>query len=90
MGLVDTLERYLDGTIKGDDLVSTVDEFVSSDRVYDLPDDEQALVHALQDQLALYVSDPGKRAEFAGYLSDADVKNIVRKFILDVRAVEQS
>lgn len=79
--LIITMEQYLRGEVTGQRIVSAVDEFVSSDKVYDLPDALSSKILDLQNRSAMYVADPAKRAEYSGYMDDEELKKVLISFL---------
>ena len=79
--LIAFMERYLRGELTGRQAVHEIDDFVSSDKVYDLPEPLSAQVLELQDSMAMYVADPTKRAEHPGYFGDEGLREALANFM---------
>ncbi len=79
--LVRRMAEYLSGECPANDLVSEIDNFVSDDYVYELPETDAQAVQNLQDRTAFYVSDPEKRQEFHEYIGDNELRALIQEFL---------
>jgi hypothetical protein len=75
------IDKFLRHEITGQQIVNAIDEFVSSDKVYDLPDTVANNTLDLQNQAAMYVANPEKRLEYSGYFDDSKLTEILVSFL---------
>jgi len=78
------MHAYLRREVSGSELVQAINNFVSSDAVYDMDDATQRQILELQDTFAFYVQDQVKRREHPSYIGEPELEKIIRAFVAKV------
>jgi hypothetical protein len=80
-GIKATLNDYITGRKRAKDCVRTIDDLMADMIPDDLPKEISDVVHALHNELALYVEDPRRRAEDPAYIGDERFRQVVEQFL---------
>ncbi len=84
--LLRNMSLYLADSRAAPQIVRDIDDFVSDDHVYELPENDAKTIHALQDSTALYVCDPVARREDPNYIGDHELQGLIREFLIAYNA----
>lgn len=75
------MKNFVDGNLSAKNLALTIDQFVSDDHVYSLPNELCEKILALQDEVAFYVFDPEMRKEHDSYIDEEQLKLKIEIFL---------